>query len=444
MARASAASALAGLIVLCASTAYAQSGQTAQIPLQFDFLNPGARSLALGSAFVAVADDATAAFTNPAGLTLSTRPEVSAEIRFRQLDTPYLSGGRLSGFPSGNGIDTIAGPVYGTSGDSALRPYYLSFVYPRGNWSAAVYRHELALQSNTFISQGPFYRSTSSGAIFDNARLPGLSGARDISIVTWGAAFAYHFSSRLSLGGSVAFYNFSLTSDFGSLAFPDGLYTPADPSTKGQLSTTTQSGADTEAAINVGALVTINRKVRLGGVYRQGAAFPFTEIQHVPFSPTATLIGNFRTPWVIGAGVRVQANPALALAVDYDRVQYSRLSTDFITFQVDPSVTQRVRIDDGNELHLGAEYTFLKRPSKPVIRAGVWFDPNHTVQYTTDHSASDDDIRLQAVFPGGQSVWHYCAGFGLPLSRAYEFNIGADFTSGRRYVSASLVARFGK
>ena len=84
------------MISLIAGPAAAQSGQTAQIPLQFDFLNPGARSLALGSAFIAVADDATAAFTNPAGLTFLVKPEVSAEIRYRRLETPYLSGGRLS------------------------------------------------------------------------------------------------------------------------------------------------------------------------------------------------------------------------------------------------------------------------------------------------------------------------------------------------------------
>src|SRR3954470_14512763 len=94
-ARASAAAAF--LLLASVTVARAQTGQTAQIPLQFDFLNPGARSLAMGSAFVAVADDATTAFTNPAGLTLSIRPEISAEIRFRQLDTPYLSSGRLSG-----------------------------------------------------------------------------------------------------------------------------------------------------------------------------------------------------------------------------------------------------------------------------------------------------------------------------------------------------------
>src|SRR5678816_4567659 len=49
---------------------------------QFNFNNPGARSLGMGGAFVAVADDATAVVANPAGLTILQRPEVSAEYKF--------------------------------------------------------------------------------------------------------------------------------------------------------------------------------------------------------------------------------------------------------------------------------------------------------------------------------------------------------------------------
>jgi hypothetical protein len=40
--------------------------------VDFRFNNPGARANAMGGAFIGLADDATAAYTNPAGLTILT------------------------------------------------------------------------------------------------------------------------------------------------------------------------------------------------------------------------------------------------------------------------------------------------------------------------------------------------------------------------------------
>ena len=56
--------------------------------IQFSFSNPGARSLGLGGAFVALADDATAAWANPAGLVQIANSEVSVEFRHWSYSTP--------------------------------------------------------------------------------------------------------------------------------------------------------------------------------------------------------------------------------------------------------------------------------------------------------------------------------------------------------------------
>jgi len=428
------------------AVASAQTGQTAQIPLQFDFLNPGARSLALGSAFVAVAGDATAAFTNPAGLMLALKPiEVSAEVRYRSLETPYLSMGRLSGTPTGRILDTFDKPVYGVSVDRTTRPYFLSLIVKRKNWAYAGYRHELVLQTNTFLSQGPFYKA---GA-FNNARLFGLTGFRDIRLTTYGASATYRVSPWLSIGEGISVYRFSLAARFAALGAQelgteDDFFRPVDPDSAGKHSSTTQDGTGTQVAFNVGALMTPYPWLRVGLVFRQSASFLFTEVNVVPNTPTATRVGTFRTPGVMAAGVRVQATDTLALMFDYDWVQYANLTTTFITFQVDPSAANRVSIASGHEVHVGAEYALLDFPGQPTVRAGAWFDPNHAVRYVSDGSGSEVDTRFQAIFPGGRDVWHYCFGIGVPLSRTFEANVGGDITSERKYWSASLVARFGK
>ena len=89
--------AVASCVAMLAVAHAASAQTTSQIPLQFDFLTPGARSMATGGAFIGAADDATAAFTNPAGLAWLTKREVSVEGRFRRFETPFLSGGRISG-----------------------------------------------------------------------------------------------------------------------------------------------------------------------------------------------------------------------------------------------------------------------------------------------------------------------------------------------------------
>jgi hypothetical protein len=92
------------------------SGQTSVEP---PAVSPGARSLGLGGAFVAVADDATAAWTNPSGLMQLVRPEISADGRGWSEDR-----------------DAVA------SNQSNLG--FLSFVLPRQAWSLALYGQTLS------------------------------------------------------------------------------------------------------------------------------------------------------------------------------------------------------------------------------------------------------------------------------------------------------------
>jgi len=69
---------LIGLLVGVASPVFAQFEG-------FDFvlMGSGARALGMGGAFIAIADDATASFWNPAGLTHLERPEVSVVGQYR-------------------------------------------------------------------------------------------------------------------------------------------------------------------------------------------------------------------------------------------------------------------------------------------------------------------------------------------------------------------------
>ena len=59
----------AALAMGSAVPAHAVTDEEVFRTFRFNFVNPGGRALAMGGAFVGIADDATAAAANPAGLT---------------------------------------------------------------------------------------------------------------------------------------------------------------------------------------------------------------------------------------------------------------------------------------------------------------------------------------------------------------------------------------
>src|SRR5664279_3177008 len=72
-----------------AALAITDTETNASIP--FNLASPGARSMGMGGAFLGLADDATAAYTNPAGLTQLVTPEISAEARHTEYSLPYVN-----------------------------------------------------------------------------------------------------------------------------------------------------------------------------------------------------------------------------------------------------------------------------------------------------------------------------------------------------------------
>jgi long-subunit fatty acid transport protein len=420
-------------VLSAASAAHAQS--SLQVPLQFDFLNPGARRMTLGGAFTAVADDATAAYTNPAGLTLLSRPEVSFEGRGRHLESPFLFGGRLSGPVTNQGVDTVAGPAYRNSIDSGFGASFLSVVYPHGKWAVTGYRHELLRVIQAYQTQGVFQRILFSGVPSDIRELPQI-GQREVHITSYAAAGAYKPNEKFAVGVDVSIYKFSLDSLFRRFLTP-GFYSAPDYVT--EFARASQTGDSTSTAVNVGVLFAPNSKLRLGASFKQGPGLGLVTVD----STTQPSAGTFKVPNAVAIGVMFRMTQAVTISADYDRIQYSSLLDNFVVSQVPSSGRpQNFIIDNSNEIHGGVEYVFTQRKYTPAVRAGAWYDPAHGVKYVASPANDSFDERFLAALPGGDSVAHVSVGGGLSLSRRFEINAAGDFTSKRRLVSASAVARF--
>lgn len=85
--------ALAVLLAAWAPPAAAQLDSALLSKLRFNLTNPGGKSLAMGGAFSAIADDATAALANPAGLGLISSIEIAVSGK-RVNETLALSTAR--------------------------------------------------------------------------------------------------------------------------------------------------------------------------------------------------------------------------------------------------------------------------------------------------------------------------------------------------------------
>ena len=420
--------------LLMPTLANAQASVEVNAGIQFDFVNPGARSLGLGGAFTGLADDATSAFTNPAGLRFLTRPEISIEGRYRHYSTLFTHSGHAFGVPTGEGIDTQLGLVDRTSKDAVFGASFISAVYPKGDWAVAAYRHELARFRTSIETEGAFYNTglNSIGRAFPAA------GDLELDVVAYGASASRRLHESLSVGLSVALYNFRLESETRRYGIVSYFFEPAVRETANLVNSQTQTGDDTAVGFNAGLSWDINRAVQLGIVYRQGPNFNLEIRNTLPDGAVALdTEGQFNVPDVFGIGLAFRPAPSLRVAVDYNRVLYSSLAEDFVV--VFGGNSEQFSVDDAHELHAGVEYALLNLRRPVFLRGGLWYDPAHSIEFDVFSSGI---LAESVLFRPRADVIHYAVGAGIALGGGLEANAGADFSKRNRSLSVSTVVRF--
>jgi long-chain fatty acid transport protein len=425
------------LVAFNVSAAGAQA--SLQVPMQFDFLNPGARSLAVGSAFVGLADDATSAFTNPAGLILLTAPELSFDIRSSEMESLFVSGGRLSPPVSNLGIDRSLGVTYGNSPATHTGLSYLSFVYPWKNFRIAGYRHEFVALDQSFEADGMFQG--------EGSRELALRARRDMSITAYGAATAYRYK-QLSVGATFAAYQFKLDAEFDRFFAPD-LFEKATFTPDTRIGHAVQTADELSLAFNVGGLYIARDKpqsrvdlIQIGAVYRKGADFEFEAFEGDINAPV-TRDSTFRVPDAAGGGVAVRVARTATFTAEITRVNYKSLLDGYVSAQSGNfGKGENFTVDNATELHAGAEY-ILNVPASPKLRIGVWHDPDHAVRYEAPANPDFFDQRFAAYLPARGAVTHFTFGGGVSI-RQLEINAGFDLSSRTKVFSVSSIVRFVK
>lgn len=413
-------------LLLVASMATAQPFTIPRF--DFSFSNPGARSMGFAGAFAALADDATAAFGNPAGLVQLTKTEVSAELRLWDRSPTFLAGGRADGQPSGMGVDTTAGLDFARSNSSTLGPSYAAVVVPKGRWSVAFYGNQLARFAQTAESQGFFFDD--SPPVGATGRFPGSREEVDLEVKTAGVAAGWRVNDQLSLGLGVVFADASMTTRFDA-------FLPDDDSQAAQfgintfrperlLSSTDLDIRGDDVTMNVGLLWRATPQVSAGVYHRQGArvegAITLTTGPAAPFFGTTRSDATFDVPDVTGLGLAYRGRGGrFTLATEVDHVGYGGIIG--VTDEEGLGLEART-YEDAWEVHVGAEYALVQRVPILAFRVGSWVEANE----------GEGTLR-------DRSFVHWTAGVGI-VARRLQVDLAVDLAAEVDTASLSVIYTF--
>lgn len=424
-------------------------GLVGGIPVQFSLVPPGARSLGLGGAFIGSANDATAAWSNPAGLVNLFQPEVSLE--FRHVST---SGGEDHYSIQIPPDETIVKFDY----DDANEFSFASWVLPRERWALAIYYHELASQSAFGESKPcsatdtPSNPDSSCGGKVGGATFR-FNSNLDIAIPGVGASFGFKISDQWRLGLGATYYKLDLTSRYSSL--------------NQRTNSTRRVESDDDSLGGVLGVQWQGEEVAIGAVYRIGPSFSTiskrlcggygtTPESALPvqcpgasgFIPSEKE-QDFSVPDSYGIGLSWQATPSFSVAFDVVRTEYSALS-DVQQLNSSNKTVEYV-VDDATEPHLGLAYAFKIAAERFLnVRAGAWLEADHRLRYPhssfigAQASAQGISQTIDRVYPSekADAELHSSLGVGLTLGLKFQLDFAVDFSSLADTASLSGVYRF--
>jgi long-chain fatty acid transport protein len=460
------------LLVVVAVPAMAQNVDIEALSgLQFNFGNPGARSLGMGGAFLGLADDASAAEANPAGLTILRKPEVSLEVRNYLEQQIFTTSGT---FPEVNRS------AFTNYSDRAVITFG-SAVLPVKKFTFGIYYHEplnnegggVVIESKDpitgrvtklpdfFLPASGTGNNITYGDPVSKTQCEQIRAQQNnpfaclqflvdpfISTLsvrqrTYGLTAAWQVHPRFSVGVTARHQRFleaAATFRFTQQFNPSQSLIQATAQEKnGQVDFVEES--DTTFA--VGFKWAPTDKISLGGVYKQGAEFDaplFYADASTNFEFITAADTKFHMPDIAGIGVSVRPIPVLTVNLDAVSVKYSNLVDDFVSATADvEGLTDPFKAEDVIELRLGAEYLFTTKIPF-AVRAGYWRDPSHSVVWNGPLN-HPNFIAEALLYPEGEDQDHISVGAGLAWQR---FQIDAAYDTSKHYKvgSISMVTRF--
>ena len=367
----------------------ASAGQIFQkIPINSSF-NPvgsGARAMGMGGAFIAVADDATAASWNPAGLIQLELPEVSMVGSYFDIREELES----SSHPEASGMNE----------KSSYNLHYLSFAYPFK-----------FLNRNTVVSLNyqrlyDLYKKLN----YDNNYVGDFHGKKstlfkqDGGVKAFSPALAVQINPHLSIGVTLNIWTDEL---FWENGWSQRYYAKTKGILNGVSIVNKESIYEKYSSFegvncNVGFLWDVNSVVTVGGVLKT----PFTADMHHRYKfhsqqihpngelPPTNITSGFSEdvelsmPMSYGLGFAFRLSDALTTSLDVYRTEWSKFFLEDGRGNDMSPITGLPRKDshvhDTTQVRTGIECLIVMEKTVIPLRAGLFYDPQPSEKHPDD------------------------------------------------------------
>ena len=424
--------------------------------LQWNFSTPGARANGMGRSFIGLADDASAAVTNPAGLTNLTRIQVYGEYKNTQLEIDRLAA-----------TDAFRSLAPTTNSADVNSLSFLSVSAPVNSKVAVAFSVYRFLDYHETFRLAP---RAIPGSPTNSALLP-IDGNADFTATAFGGSVAYNITSALRVGVTIAGNQLKADSVGTRSAIVFGRNYPAPGQAGGDLNDLAKSSiVANETSIHasqmapsaeVGVLYKVNDMVGVGFNYAKGPKFTSEEnLQFNPGYDPQNVAGSTNRPLVqstnfpksfdlsvpdhFGFGVAVRPTSRLVIAADAVRTNYSSLSKNttlvFIGSATTPTSGDYVT-PDVTEVHVGGEYNVYQLMGNPIfVRGGLFTNPAHLVTYvgSVDAETNAAERAKYNLLPRSDEVR---GTFGAGIAIGPRAQIDAAYVVGKEFV-LSAAARF--
>jgi len=389
-------------------------------------LGSGARALGMGGAFIAVADDATAASWNPAGLI--------------QLETAEFS---LVGSDTTIQERThFIGDASGSQRTRSTELNYFSFATPVqiGDSVSAVFslNHQAMINFNRKVNYNLNLSaiSTETNSFSQKGSLSALS-----------PAIAFQFSPSFSFGFTINWWNDRLATRKGwSSEWKTVTTTTLAPLPPSSVTTIESEKFSKISGVNVnlGLLWDVSEMITIGAVYKSPARI------HANYDRTQTNDSTFHNNAVLhippswGGGLALRLSDRLTMDMDYYYTDWTKatLTKSKVTKAANGSnniinETRNVydtsatvgasKVKATSQYRIGAEYLFINPKSVVPLRGGFFYDPQPSPNGTD---------KIYGLALGSGYMWG-----NIALDIAYNYSWGKIDASGFKAGSTINVKR---